>query len=336
MDNCLEWLAQVVEEIEEPERPIVDTHFHLWKDSDFGRYLLDDLWADTGNGHRIEQMVFLECRSEYFNEGPDHLRPLGETKFVAEAAAQATSAPRGVTQIGGIIGMADLMLGDAVEDVLQAQKDVSDLFRGIRYSASWDASDEVSNAATDPPPHLYEHATFRQGFARLAPLGMSFDAWNYHPQIVELVELARAFPDTTIVANHLGGILGIGPYRGCREEIYAQWKQRIAQLSECPNVVVKLGGVAQPYCGYEWEKRELPLNSDEYADVYKHYYLYAIEQFGPKRCMFESNFPVDRISISYKVLWNGFKKMVASFSEDEKEAMFRGTAMRVYRLDAIS
>ena len=312
-----------------------DTHFHLWKERPpYVRYLLEELWADTGSGHLIEQMVFLECRSEYLTEGPESLQPVGETRFVATAAAEAAQQP-GVPRIGAIVGTADLRLGGAVEEVLRAQLEAGQgLFRGIRCSASWDASAEIANASTTP--RLYADGRFREGFARLAPVGLSFDAWNYHPQIIELAELARAFPDTTVVSNHLASVIGIGPYRQRREEIFDSWKQRISALSACPNVIMKLGGMAQPVNGYDWERRERPPTSDEFAETYRRYYLHAIESFGPDRCMFESNFPVDRISVSYHVLWNAFKKIVAAFSADEKEAMFRGTAIRVYRLEPAS
>ena len=331
------WLSQIEEEIVEPDRLIVDTHFHLWQERPpFCRYLLDDVWADTGSGHKIEQLVFLECASEYLQEGPESLRPIGETRFVAEAAARAAAAPAGAARIGAIVGTANLMLGAAVDEVLQAQRQAGDgLFRGIRYGASWDACEEIPNARTGFQPHVYADATFREGFSRLAPQGLSFDAWNYHPQIGELAELAQAFPNTTIVSNHLGGILGIGPYADRREAIFETWKQEIQALSECPNVIIKLGGLAQPTNGFGWEDRPLPPTSDEFVDTYRPYYLFAIEQFGPDRCMFESNFPVDRISVSYQVLWNTFKKMVLSFSESEKAALFRETAMRVYRLEPV-
>ena len=332
------WLAQVQEEIIEPQLPIVDTHFHLWKQQPrFGRYMLGDLWADTGSGHQIEQMVFLECHSEFLEEGPEHLRPLGETRFVAAAAAEAAAQASGVTRIGAIVGTADMMLGAAVEEVLQAQLEAGDgLFRGIRFGACWDASEEIDNSWPDMPANLYGDATFREAFGRLAGCDLSFDAFNYHPQLADLADLARAFPETTIVSNHLGGMLGIGPYRDRRDEIFEVWKEQVATLSSCPNVVVKLGGLAQGINGFDWGERPSPPTSDDFAETYRRYYLHAIDLFGPQRCMFESNFPVDKASVSYQVLWNAFKKMVASFSSDEKDAMFRGTAMEVYRLEPVA
>jgi len=335
MINPESWYRQVEEEIVEPERAIVDTHFHLWRNHPpFIDYLLEDLWADTGSGHNVEQMVFLECQSEYLTSGSESMRPVGETRFVGEAAARA--AATGKTRIGAIVGTADLLLGAAVEEVLQAQIVAGvGLFRGIRYSAAWDASDQIANASSDPGSDLLSDRRFREGFARLTPLGLSYDCWLYHTQLGALADLARAFPETIVVANHLGCVLGSGPYHGRRDEIFEEWRRGIAALSECPNVIVKLGGLAQPANGFGWEARDRPPTSDEFASTYSRYYLHAIEQFGPERCTFESNFPVDRMSVSYHVLWNAFKKMVADFSEAEKELMFRGTATRVYGLDPV-
>ena len=331
-----QWLAQVVENILEPERPIVDPHHHLWKPGHRCRYLLDDLWADTGSGHRVQQTVFIECGAEYLDTGPQAMRPVGETVFVVQAAQRAAKGPPGAARIGGIVGFADLTLGAAVQDVLHAQLEAGGgLFRGIRHHASWDASENVPKSRIDPPPHLYSYPAFRDGFACLAPLKLSFDAWNYHPQIPELTQLARAFPDTTIVLDHFGGPLGIGPYSGRRREVFKQWKRDIAALSRCPNVFAKLGGLAMTINGFGWHERERPPNSDELLETQRPYHLQTIEHFGTERCMFESNFPVDKISASYPVLWNAFKKMAAGFSADEKEALFRGTAMRVYRLSPL-
>jgi L-fuconolactonase len=331
-----QWLAQVVEDILEPERAIVDPHHHLWKAGPRGRYLLEDLWADTGGGHRVQQTVFIECGAEYSNTGPQAMRPVGETVFVAEVAQRAAKGPPEATRIGGIVGFADLTLGAAVQDVLHAHLEAGGgLFRGTRHHASWDASADVPKSRIDPPPHLYSVPAFREGFACLAPLKLSFDAWNYHPQIPELMQLARAFPDTTIVLNHFGGPLGIGPYSGRRREVFEQWKHDIAALSRCPNVFAKLGGLAMTINGFGWHERERPPNSDELLETQRPYHLHTIEHFGTERCMFESNFPVDKVSVSYPVLWNAFKKMAAGFSADEKEALFGGTAMRVYRLSPL-
>jgi L-fuconolactonase len=317
----------------EPELPIIDPHHHLW-DHPGSRYMLDEIVEDTASGHRVLATVFVECMSMYRADGPAAMRPVGETEFVNGIAAQSASGRYGETRVAaGIVSFADLALGGAVEEVLQAHINAAPArFRGIRHAAGFDASPEVRNSHTNPPADLYASARFREGFARLKPLGLSFDAWHYHLQMRGLTELARAFPDTTIVLDHFGGPLGIGPYEGKRAEIFERWKLDIAELAKCPNVVAKLGGINMPVNGFGWHRRPSPPSSDELVAATRDYYLHAIDQFGPKRCMFESNFPVDKISCSYVVLWNVFKKIAAGFNAEEKAWLFHRTAAEVYRV----
>ena len=327
------WLAQVSEAALEPEMPIVDPHHHLW-DHPGSRYMLDEIVRDTASGHRVLATVFVECLSMYRADGPEPMRPVGETEFVNGIAAQSASGQYGETRVAaGIVGFADLTLGAAVEPVLQAHIAAAPArFRGIRHAGGFDASPEVRNSHTNPPADLYESARFREGFGKLRGLGLSFEAWQYHPQMPAVIELARAFPDTTIVLDHFGGPLGIGPYEGRRTEIFGEWKKNLAELARCPNVVAKLGGINMPVNGFGWHRRPAPPNSDELVAATRDYYLHTIDQFGPRRCMFESNFPVDRISCSYVVLWNAFKKIAAGFTRDEKTQLFQRTASEVYRL----
>jgi L-fuconolactonase len=334
-----DWLALVREDVIEPELPICDPHHHLW-DHPGSRFLLDELLADTGARdaagaqHNVRSTVFVECAAMYRAEGPVALRPVGETEFVNGVAAMSASGIYGETRAcAGIVSLADLTLGAAVRPVLQAHIDAAkQRFRGIRHAASWHASREIRNSHTHPTEHLMADARFREGFAQLAPLGLSFDAWLYHPQIPELTSLARAFPETTIVLDHFGGPLGIGPYAGKADEVYADWQRAIDELATCPNVVVKIGGINMAVNGFEWHKRERPPTSEQLAAATQRYYLHTIERFGPNRCMFESNFPVDKVSCSYTVLWNSFKRLAEGFGAQEKAALFHDTAARVYRL----
>jgi len=332
--NLKEWLSQVQEEIIDPDRPIVDPHHHLWKENERRKeYLVGHLWEDTGSGHNIKKTVFVECNAEYLTDGPEHMRPLGETQFVANAAAQTATDPNKAT-ISAIVSFARCLLGAQVEEVLQAHIEAGNgLFRGIRNQASWSASEAIANSRVNPPPHLYTNPVFQEGFSKLGPLGLTFDAWLYHTQISDLTELARKFPDTTIIMDHFGGPLGTGPYTDFRDEVFAKWKQDIATLSQCPNVNAKLGGLAMPVNGWGWDTADKPATSDDIAKAHTPYYIHTIECFGPERCMFESNFPVEKVSASYPVFWNAFKKMAANFSEDEKEMLFRGTATRVYKIN---
>jgi predicted TIM-barrel fold metal-dependent hydrolase len=331
-----DWLALTSEEILDPELAIVDPHHHLW-DFPAHRYLLPEFLADTGSGQRIESTVFVECTAFYRAAGPRELVPLGETEFVNGIAAMSASGRYGPTRVAaGIVGFVDLTLGMRAEEVLRAHMAASGpRFKGIRHAAGWqDKTPLIHNSHTNPPPHLYrDDARFREGFAALGRLGLSFDAWLYHPQIPDLTALARAFPGQPIVLDHVGGPLGLGWYEDKRSEIFAEWRRDIRELSSCPNVCVKLGGLAMRICGFGFHKRERPPSSEDLAAAWRPYIETCIEAFGAARCMFESNFPVDKLSAPYGVLWNGFKRLAQGASADEKAALFRETAKRFYRID---
>lgn len=328
-----DWLAATQEKALEPERPIIDPHHHLW-DRPGWRYLLDDLLADIDTGHNITATVFIQCRAMHRADGPEALRPVGETEFVNGIAAMSASGGYGPTRIcAGIVGHADLRLGARVEEVLAAHIQAGGgRFRGIRHITAWDADPTVMNPAYSPPPGLLADATFRQGFARLAPLHLSFDAWLYHPQIGELADLARAFPETRIVLNHVGGPLAIGAYAGKRDDIFPQWAAAIRTLASCPNAHVKLGGIGMRINGYDFHAQADPPSSDTLAAAWKPYMDTCIEAFGASRCMFESNFPVDKGSYGYREYWNACKIMSRGASADERADLFAGTATRFYRL----
>ena len=330
-----DWLAQVTEEILEPELAIVDPHHHLW-DFPAHRYLLPDLLADTGSGHNIESTVFIECTACYRADAAEELRPLGETEFVNGIAAMSASGGYGPTRVAaGIVGLVDLTIGARAEEVLSRHMAAAGpRFKGIRHAAAWeDKAPEIHNSHTNPPPHLYrDHAKFREGFAALARLGLSFDAWLYHPQIPDLTQLARAFPQQPIVLNHLGGPLGLGCYADKRQEILTTWRRDILELAGCANVSLKLGGLGMRINGFRFHHRPQPPSSQELAAAWRPYVETGIEAFGASRCMFESNFPVDKISGSYATYWNAFKRLAAGASAAEKAALFRDTAKRFYRL----
>ena len=328
-----EWLAQVTEEIIEPDLPICDPHHHLWDHRD-NPYLLPQLLADLGSGHNVVSTVFVECAAMYRADGPEALKPVGETEFVNGVAAMTASGTYGdVRACAGIVSFADLTLGSAVGPVLDEHLRLSDRFRGIRHAAGWDASDDIRNSHTRPPQGLLLQDEFRAGFQELADRGLSFDAWLYHPQIPQLTDLARTFPDTTIVFDHFGGPLGIGPYTDRQDEIFEQWSLDAAELARCPNVYPKLGGIVMPINGFGWHRRDTPATSDEIVAATGRYHRKAIELFGPERCMFESNFPVDKQSCSYAVLWNAFKKIAADFSATDTQRLFHDTAADAYRLN---
>jgi len=341
------------EEILEPELPIVDPHHHLWDRRTYAapdetaehpfmtairgarRYLLDELVADAGSGHNVIATVFVECGAFYRADGPVEYRGVGETEFVNGAAAMSASGLYGpIRACAGIVSRADLMLGDAVAPVLEAHvRAGGGRFRGIRNSASWEEDKDVLGPLNRVEAGLYREAAFREGFKHLAKMGLTFDAWLLEPQLPDVIDLARAFEDTTIVLDHVGTPLGRGRYVGTREERFPIWRDHIRELARSPNVVVKLGGLAMAFCNFPSFLAEPRAPSRQLAEEWRPYIETCIEAFGPERCMFESNFPVDMGSCDYATLWNAFKRLAKGASAEEKTALFSGTARRVYRLE---
>lgn len=331
------WLAQVREDALEPELPICDAHHHLW-DRRTGRvewrYMLDEILADIeSSGHNVLSTVFIEHLAMFRASGPDEMKYVGEVEFANGIAAMAASGLYGKTRVAaGIIGHADFTNGSRVRRVIEAEMNAApDRFRGIRCSGAWDPDPRIAVVAK---PGLYLDAKFREGMAELAALGLVFDLPCRYHQLPEVADLARTFPKTTIILNHLGGVVGIGAYAGRKDEIFAAWRKNLAEVAQCPNVVVKLGGLAMEYCGFGWHERPKPPTSQELADATRPYIETGIELFGPDRCMFESNFPVDKVSCSYGVIWNSFKRITAKCTASEKASLYHDTAARVYRLGA--
>ena len=328
-----DWLAQHSEAIIDPARKIVDPHHHLW-DRDGQHYMIAEIAADIASGHNVVATVYVDCRSMYRAGGPEAFRPVGEVEFANGVAAMAASGGYGNAAIcAGIVSHANLLLGEGAKDVLEAEIVAGQgRFRGIRHSSAWDADADIAGMYATRPKGLLLDPTFRKGFACLAPLGLSFDAWLFHPQIGELSDLARAFPDTKIMLDHCGGPVGIGRFTGKREETFAVWKASIREVAKCPNVSVKLGGLAMRLLGYDFHERPMPPSSEEAAAAWRPYIETCIEAFGPSRAMFESNFPPDKGQCSYQVIFNAFKRLAAQYSEAEKTALFSTTAADFYRL----
>ncbi len=324
----------MTEEPLDPDLPICDPHHHLWDGpGERGRYLLEEYLKDAGGGHKIVKTVFVECGAMYRKEGPEEMRPVGETEFAQAMAAQCASVQYGVTAVAaGIVGFADLTLGARVAPVIEAHLVAGrNRFRGIRQSCTWDRDRSILSLGKGKG--MMMDTKFREGFACLQKYGLSFDAWQYYTQLAELADLARAFPDTPIVVNHTGGLLGVGRYAEKSRETLREWKRGMRELASCPNVVVKLGGFGMPRCGFGWHDRAKPPDSTELAEAMAPYLRFCIEIFGAERCMFESNFPVDKISYSYPGLWNAFKRISQGSSPKERVALFHDTAVRVYRLE---
>jgi predicted TIM-barrel fold metal-dependent hydrolase len=321
------------EPILDPDLPIIDPHHHLW-DRPPQRYLLDEYLADMNTGHNIIGTVFVECTAMWRASGPEEMRPVGETEFVNGIAAMAASGAYGPIAVNaGIVSYADLRLGDAVEPVLEEHvARGGGRMRGIRNRATYEPL-IGEYGSLGPAKGLLRDPQFRRGMKKLAAAGLVYDSWQYHMQIPDVADLARAVPEATIVLDHVGGVVGVGPFAGRREEVFAQWRRDMADLATCPNVFVKIGGLAMPLFGLGFNNREVPPGSEELAPAWQPFVETSIELFGADRCMFESNFPPDKQTCSYPVMWNTFKRIVADCSQDEKAALFAGTARKVYRLD---
>jgi predicted TIM-barrel fold metal-dependent hydrolase len=328
------WLDRLHEDILEPDIPIIDAHHHLMDRPQY-HYLLPEFLADVSTGHNIRATIFVQASAMYRADGPVELRTVGETEFVNGCAAMSASGLYGPARAcAGIVGHVDLLLGDRAKPVLEAHIAAGNgRFRGIRHSAARDPSPEVRTTSAIPPEGLMADPAFRRGFSALGQLGLSFDAWVYHPQVHEVLDLARAFPGTTIILDHLGGPAGVGPYSERRAEVFATWKASLSELARCENVFVKMGGLAMRLSGFDFPARELPPSSEALATSFRPYVETAVELFDPGRCMFESNFPIDKGGCSYPVLWNAFKRIVACASLEDKRAMFFGAAARAYRIN---
>ncbi len=330
-----DWLAQTEEATLEPELPICDPHHHFWDFRTarlpYQRYLLHELVADVSRGHNVRSTVFVEARAMYRADGPPELRPVGEVEFVQGLAAASASGLYGPCRAAAaIVGHADLKLGDRVEPVLAALQAASpNRFRGIRHIVTWNADPRVESREREG---VLSTPEFRAGARVLARMGLSLDTICCFPQLPEMVAFARAVPELTIVMNHLGGLNRTGPFAGRDDEVMPAWRSGMAALAHCPNVLLKLGGFGMPRFGFDWHTRDKPVGSEELAMQVAPLLSFCIDAFGPERCMFESNFPVDKVSFSHHVLFNAFKRFSAGYSAAERAALFHDTAARAYRI----
>ncbi len=333
------WHAAYREDILEPALPIIDPHHHAWLDGR-GRYVFDELSADVNSGHNVLATVFVQSgENMYRADGPAEMKSVGEVEFVNGIAAMAASGRIGKAQLcAGIVGYADLALGDQVQPVLDALIAAGNgRLRGIRHNMAWDESPATAdhssvNKHNPRSRQLCLNADFQKGVARLAKCGLSFDAWMFFPQLPELMDLLRKNSETSVILNHVGGILGVGPYQGKRDEIFATWKGHMRELAAFPNLKIKVGGFGMPRCGWNFHLRDTHATSEELAAAWKPYVETTVEIFGPARCMLESNFPVDKFSCGYAVLWNAFKRLTKNYSAADKAALYKNTAAETYRL----
>jgi L-fuconolactonase len=327
-----EWLASRTEDVIDPAFPVVDPHHHLWARS--APYLVPELLGDLTCGHDIRATVYVEAGFGYRKDGDPRFAGVGEVEYANGVGALFASGYHGpVRACAGIVGKVDLSLGGFAGEVLHAlMSRAPDRFRGIRHMTAHDPNPGVSQLMRPPPPDLLLDAKFREGFAQLAPLGLSFDAYCYHPQLPQLIDLVDAFPETLVILDHIGAPLAEGPYAGRRDQVFRDWKVLIQDLARRPNVFVKLGGLSGHLAGFHFIDREKPASSEEMAQAWAPYILTCIEAFGSSRSMFESNFPPDKAGCSARILWNTYKRITASFTSSERAELFAGTAIRAYRL----
>jgi L-fuconolactonase len=326
------WLLQHVEDIIDPKLPIIDAHHHIWE-QEGNAYLLDDFASDLASGHRIDATVFVQAHYGYGDSGPEELRCVGETEKIARLVREARRRGIGTDVCAAIVCFADLLLADGAAAVIEAHLAAApDLVRGVRDSVSRDPNFPDGIVIRPAPAGLLANTRYRTGMAKVAEYGLTYDAMLYHRQIPELTDAARTLPQLSIVLDHFGGIIGVGPYEGLERETFQSWRADMMELAKCPNVSVKLGGMGMIICGARWHERAQPPNSVELADRWRPYVETCIELFGAGRCMFESNFPVDKAMFSYAVLWNAYKRIAVNATADEKAALFHDTAARMYRI----
>jgi len=335
-----DWLAGLAEDAIDPGLPVIDAHHHLYDHTPGVKYLFDDMLTDINCGHNILSTVYVQGRAMQRVDSASNMKPIGETEFANGVAAMSASGIYGSTRVcAGIVGFADLRLGEAVLPVLDAHvmaaggtAKTGGRFRGIRQAAAWDLDPSFLNPAYETTEDMLSTPEFRTGFAQLSKFGLTFDAWLYFHQIPKLTALARAFPEIPIVLDHCGGILGSGCYAGQQDAIFQVWRRSLQELSCCSNVMVKLGGLGMKLSGFGFESGKLPPSSAQLAEAWRPWIEECVDAFGTERCMFESNFPVDKGSYSYGIGINAMKRLFASFSPDEKADIFWRTASRFYTL----
>ncbi len=331
-----DWLALTQEETLDSELPICDPHHHFWEyrpePPSYQRYLLEELAEDINSGHNVRSTVFIEVSTNYRTDGPEEMRPVGEVEFVEDLAQASATGQYGPSRAAAaIIGRADLKRGTLVGPVLEALQAASpNRFRGIRHSVGWDPHPEVQDREIEG---CLAHRGYLEGAGTLSSMGLRLETSVYFPQLPELAEFAKRLPDLTIVLNHLGGLMRIGPYADRDEEVRTAWQRGVDQVADCPNIIMKLGGVGMPRMGFDLHTRSKPVGSEELARSIAPFVNYSIEKFGPNRCMFESNFPVDKVSFSYHVLYNAFKRISQVYTASDRNNLFHDTAARVYRLN---
>lgn len=323
--------TETQEEIIDPLREIIDCHHHLWNRPD-SRYMVDEFLRDAQDGHHVVQSIFIQCRTGYRHGTLDS--PALETTAIAHAthASQGQASP---VQVGaGIVGYADMRGGAGIAPLLDAHiQSGGDRFKGVRHIVAWADGPEFQVEGYPTAPGMMSSPEFEAALQQLAVRNLSFEAMVYHTQLDELAGVARTHADTRFVLNHIGLPLGIGAFSSRKEHAFADWRAGLRALAGCDNVYIKLGGMGMHMLGLALDSEPGPFASKRIADAYRPYVDECVSAVGANRCMFESNFPVDRRRCDYRTLWNAFKRIGSSYTEDEKHMLFSDTARRCYGLE---
>ena len=315
-----------------PDVPIIDPHHHLWPGP--GQpFLLPDFVARIDDGLRLEATVYVECRTMYRRHGPKALRSLGETEFASAIAAMSASGAHGPTGVcAGIVAFADLRLGRDVGGVIEAHRRAAGgRLKGVRFATAHDPHPRVRSYVD--APGLLADGGVREGIAVLASEGLVLDVWVFHHQIGEVAAVADAFPDLIVVLDHMAAPLSVPPYDGARGRAMAVWGKAMAELARRPNVRVKLGGLGMKMTSQGAHRLTPGAGTDDLAALWRPLIIPCIEWFGPDRCMFESNAPMDFASACYGRIWRAFARLCAQASADDKALLFHRTARATYLTD---
>ena len=324
------------EPILEPDLPILDSHIHLF-DLPGNRYMLEDYLADAGAGHNIVGAVYCETQAFSRPDGPEHLRPLGEVEFANGVAAMCASGTYGDCKVAhGLIGHANLTLGSVVGELLdRCIAAAPDRFRAIRHVAVEPPDDRAYKYIMTfrPPRGVLDTPGFPLGLAELEKRELVFDAAIWHPSLPRLTELVDDFPNLTFVLNHMSTAVGVDMSTDEKAELFKTWRVQLGELAKRQNVVCKTGGLGMPFWGFGFETRDDVVGSEELATAWRPFLDTAFEAFGTDRCMMESNFPPDGRSSGFVPTWNAYKIVTKDFSDDEKAALYKDNAARIYDLD---
>lgn len=331
------WLSRAVPEPAlAPDLPIIDAHLHFW-DYNGHFYGVEAFAQDAlSSGHKLAATVFVESGTRLHATGPEHLRSVSETEFAVGISAMAATSTWTTTRVAAaIVAHADLTWDDELlQEALCAQAAAADgRLRGIRQRAKADPDPVVAGPVRSAPLGLFRDPRFRHGLKRLAAMNLSFEVSIFHPQLRDVIDLARAVPEANLVVIHSASPLGFGSYAGREAEVHAKWRASMRELATCPNVSVKLGGLLMCLGNFDFSKAERPPTAEELVKLWNPYIADCVELLGADRCMASSNFPVEKAGIPYGVIWNMFKRVTAGCSTAERQFIFSGTARRVYRLD---